>query len=454
MSRRYRIRTRPRRGQFFPLPPTGVQTVLLTGIPSAESWGTPLVNDGVVRPTGIPSEESWGTPTTTVGPVTVGPPSIPSGEFFGIPFVIVKFDLSKLKRIARPVVGYELVCVGRVPQPSGPPTFIQVDSILWNGLNYTEELSKIPTLQASTQIRSLSDEVIQRLRSLRQLPCELWLYRDGQVVFSGPMTVWNTQGETLTMQSMGLLGYPSYWTVDSDQVFASADQFAIVKALVDLWQNSSYGNYGIVTSNIGASGVVRDATYKKSENHNIGQRILELGKRENGFDISIDPGTRELQLWYPGRGVDRSNGEDAVVFDKLSITSNDIAASVAPGDVASDAMGGTTGTTDPLWSNVFNPDIRAQFGRTSVVGQFDGVSEAGTLNDHLLGLLNARNDTLLVPGPNLRVVADTALSAYGVGDTVTYRLHDRLGVEGVFRIRKRGVSVDKNGVEKVTLEFV
>jgi hypothetical protein len=452
--RRYRIRTRPRRGAFFKLPPSGVQNVLPTGIPSEESWGTPLVNDGVVRPSGIPSAESWGTATVSVGPVTVSPTSIPSAEFFGVPFVIIKFDLNKLKRTAKPVVGYELICVGRVPQPSGPPTFIQVDSITWDGLNYTEELSGIPTLQAATQIRTLSDEVIQRLRSLRQLPCELWLYRDGQQVFSGPLTVWNTQSETLTMQASGLLGYMNYWPLDQDLVFSNTDQYTIAKALVDSWQNSPYGNFGIVTANIGASGVIRDATYKKNESNIIGQRLIELGRRENGFDISVDPVTRELQFWFPLQGVDRSDGEDAVVFDAMSITSNDVAASVAPGDVASDALGSTTGTTDPLYAVVFNPDIRAQFGRVGVSSTFDGVTEAGTLNDNLLGLLNARNDTLLVPGPKLRVVTDTALSKYGIGDTVVYRLHERLGIEGKFRIRKRSVSVSKNGAEEVSLEFV
>jgi hypothetical protein len=68
--------------------------------------------------------------------------------------------------------------------------------------------------------------------------------------------------------------------------------------------------------------------------------------------------------------------------------------------------------------------------------------------------LNARNDTLLVPGPKLRVAPETALGKYGIGDTVVYRLHVRLGVEGTYRIRKRSVSVQRNGVEEVTLEFV
>lgn len=454
MSRRWRIAATLRRARFFPLPPSLTQTVFPSSIPSAESFGTPFINDGVVRPSSIASAESFGTPTITPGPTSVSPTSIVTAESFGTPSLTITFDLARLHRTTTHDLGYELVCVGRLMQPSGPPTFVEIDSILWNGLNHTEELSRPSSLQASAPIETLSEEVLQRLRRMRELPCEMWLYRDGQHVFSGPLTAWSTQGETMTLYAPGLLGYLRYWTIDSDQVFSQVDQFTIVKTLVDNWQNSEYGNFGIVTANVGTSGVVRDATYKRSENHNVGQRVEELGKRENGFNISVDPLTRELQLRYPQQGIDRSTGADAVVFDELSITSTDVAASVAPGDVASDAMATTTGSADPLWATVFDSAVRAQFGRTSVTESFDGVTEADTLNAHLNDMLATRQDALLVPGPNLRVVADIPLSDYGVGDTIAYRLHDRLGVFGNFRIRKRSVSIDKDGVENVTLEFV
>ena len=88
-------------------------------------------------------------------------------------------------------MGYELVCVARLMQPSGPPTLVEVDSILWGGLNVTEELSRAGSLQASTPVTTLTEAVLQRLRDIRRLPCELWLYRDGQHVFAGPLTSWS-----------------------------------------------------------------------------------------------------------------------------------------------------------------------------------------------------------------------------------------------------------------------
>ena len=453
MSRRWRIPVRRRARRFDP-PPSLTQLISPVSIPSGEAWGIPTINDGVVRPVSIPSGESWGTPTITPGTVTVSPTSIPSGESWGTPVIVIKFDLTTLHRRPGRTTGYELQMVARLMQPSGPPTFVAVDSILWTGLSYVDELSKVPTLQAGAGISSLSDDVVQRLRALRQMPSELWLYRDGELIFAGPLIVWNTQSETVTMQAIGLLGYLRYWDVDTDTVFANTDQFTIVKTLIGNWQNSSYGNYGIGTSHVATSGVTRDATYLQAENHNVGQRIEELSRRENGFDIEVDPTTRDLMLWYPLKGVDRSTGENAIVFDGQSITSNDAAASVAPGDVASDVMGSGTGTGDPIWGTVFDANVRAQFGRAAVTESYDGVSETATLNDHLLGTLHARNDQLIVPGPQMRVVADAPLSSYNVGDTVAYRVHERLGLDGAFRIRKRSVSVDKNKVETVTVEFV
>jgi hypothetical protein len=452
VSRRWRIPV-SRRGRFFPLPPS-TQTIYPVSIPSGESWGIPTINDGVVRPTSIPSAEAWGTPTITPGTVTVSPVSIPSAESWGTPSLSIKFDLSTLRRTARRVIGYELICMARLMQPSGAPTFVEVDSILWSGLNYTDELSKPQTLQASVAINSLSDDVKQRLRAMRQMPSEMWLYRDGELIFAGPLLVWNTQGPTLTLQAVGLLGYLRYWTIDTDLVFTGVDQFTMVKTMVDNWQASSYGHFGIDTTNVGLSGVLRDATYKQTELHNVGQRVDELGRRENGFNTEVDPTTRQLRLWYPTQGVDRASGPDPIVFDELTITNNDVAASVAPDDVASDVMGTGTGTGDTIWGTVFDPDVRAQFGRTSATGSFDGVSDPATLTDHLSDALATRNDTFIVPGPDLRVVEDVPLSAYGVGDTVAYRVHDLLGVDGAFRIRKRSVSVDTNTVEQVKLEFV
>jgi hypothetical protein len=352
-----------------------------------------------------------------------------------------------------PTTTYELVAVARVQQPSGPPVYLQVDPIDWTGLSYTEELSKVPQLNVGCQITGLTEPILQRLRKPAELPTELWLYRNGKLVFSGPLVTGQVQNQSMTLNAQGALGYLRLMDVVADMVFSQVDQFAITTALIDQWQTLPYGNFGIDTAGIAPSGVKRDATYLQKELHNVGQRVEELGLRDNGFDIWVDPSSRKLQLAYPQRGVDRSTGEDAIVFDERNIVSPNIMFSVAPGDVASEAFG--TGTGDStIYSTKSNTDLRAQYGRSGVTGTFDGVSDQATLDDHVQGLLDPRATALLVPGPDVRVTPDSDISAYDVGDTVSYTMHNLLSVASSFRLRSRTVTVSTTGQEAVSVAFV
>lgn len=367
---------------------------------------------------------------------------------------IVAEVVAPLRPTASLAIAYELVCVGRIPQTSGAPTFLQIDPIDWTGLSYVDELSKPQQLNAGVSISSLTEPVLQRLRDLSDLATELWLYRQGRLVFAGPLLGWQVQGETLTLNASGLLSYLKMMVVDSDQVFSQVDQISIATKLVDQWQSLDYGNFGIDTTGIPPSGVLRDATYLQKELHNVYQRVTELGARENGFDISVDPQSRKLRLTYPLQGVDRSTGEDAIVFDARNVTSPNIICSSAPGDVASESYGtGTSSGSDTIYTVESNLELRARYGRSAYAANYDGVSEQSTLDDHAEGALEARSEALLIPGPDTRVTPDADLSQYDVGDTVNYQLHEQLSIQGAFRIRKRTVTVSKTGQETVSLAF-
>lgn len=440
-----------------------VQGIEVTaGIPSAEAVGTPTVVPGaaVLKPTSI-YEGVVGTPTLIPGTATVVVNTgVPSGESVGTPVVsfgIAAVDLPKAfprTEIPYPEIEYELICVARIPQQSGVPLLMEIDPIDWTGLSYSDELSKASRLDVSVNISSLTEPVLQRLRALHANATELWLYRQGKKIFAGPLLGGQVQGESITLQSTGLLGYLRYMFVIANLDFVQIDQHLIAKGLVDHWQGLPYGNFGIDTSQVVPSGMLRDATYLYKELHNIGQRVEELGKRDGGFDIEVDPVTRQLVLWSPQQGVDRSTGPDALIFDARNITSGNILFSAAPGDVASDAIGTGTGQNDTVYGQAFNDQLRATFGRTGVAASFDGVSEQSTIDAYVQGLVNARGEALLVPGPEVRTTTDADLADYNVGDTVAYTVSERLGVEGVFRVRKRTVSVSKIGREKSAIEFV
>jgi len=490
-------------------------TILPTGIPSGEAWGAAVVQGGLVTldvdtggiPTaeafgtpivayaqsiedvgGIPTAEAVGTPTLTPGTAVLLPAGIPTGQAFGAPTIvpglavidldapthrgiasaeawgtallsygIAETDLPKSyprTEIPYPAVAYELVAVARVPQTSGPPLLLEVDPITWTGLSYTEELSKPGTLSAGVNIASLTEPVLQRLRDMESLPTELWLYRQGALIFAGPLLGFQVQSESLTLQAQGLGYYMQWWYLLFDVVANQLDQAAIVKMMCDQWQNQDYGNYGLNTSNIANTGVLRDRTYLAVEGHKIGQRVEELGKAENGFDMEVDPHSRDIRLWYPTQGVDRSEGEDAIIFDSRNVTSGNIVAACTPATVASESIGVGTSRDTPISSIQTNLELRAKFGRSAIWTTFDGVTEQTTLADHTLAVLNSHSDALLVPGPDVRTTADADISAYGVGDVVKYQLHQRLGVTGSYRVRKRTISVSKIGREKTSVEFV
>lgn len=351
---------------------------------------------------------------------------------------------------------YELVCVARIPQTSGAPAFLIIDPIDWTGITHTEELSAASTLSTTAKISNLTEPVLQRLRKMAELPSEMWLYRNGKQVFSGPLLGWNVNGESLTLQSQDLMAYTRMMYITQDLKYTNIEQFDIVAGLINQWQDLDYGNFGIDTTGIAASGIPRTITYAYKELHNVAQRIDDLTKMTDGFDIGIDPASRKLELYHPYRGVDRSTGEDAIVFDSRNVTSTDIVSSAAPGDLASEGLGtGTASGADvPFVSSASNLELRARYGRTGFTGTFDQVTDQASLESYVQAMIDARGATLMIPGPNARVTVDSDVSAYDVGDTVDYQLHSELSVSGAFRIRKRVITVADTGTESVSVEFV
>lgn len=352
---------------------------------------------------------------------------------------------------------YELVAVARIPQTNGPPTFLEVDPLDWVSINWSEELSGIPTMSASVKISSLTDSIKLRLQTPHDLPTELWLYRNGKHVFAGPLLGFNAQDEdSITLEAKGLLVYTQMWYVTRDLVYKGVEQFQIIKGLIDQWQELEFGNFGIDTSDLPDSGVKRDVTYNYKELHNVYERILEMSKLTEGFDFSVDPAGRNLELFFSQRGVDRSVGEDRIVFDQRNVTSSNIVCSIGPQDLASDAIGtGTGSATDVTYvSRYFSPEVRAKYGRVGIMGTFGQVPDQSTLDSFVNAMLIARKEALLIPGPNARVSVDSDIASYDIGDTVDYQLHSTLDVAGAYRIRKRTVTVRETGTESVSIEFV
>lgn len=347
---------------------------------------------------------------------------------------------------------FEVTLVARVPQAGGTPTLTEVDRLVVDNISYTEELNRAGTAALGCPLRSLSEASKERLRDLRSFPSEVWVYRGSDIVWSGEVQTLGMQGQSLQLQCSGLLGYTQRMGVTADLTYSDVDQHLIAKGLVDHWQGLAYGHYGLVTSSITSSGVLRDRTYLRNELHNIGIRLQELGAVSNGFDMHVDPSTRALVLSYPQRGIDLTG---SVFLDARNIDSAQVAISVAPDDLVSDVS--VTGTSDStaIYAERANTTLRAAYGRSWGSRTFDGVTALSTLEGHGDAYLAPRGDAMFQPG--VSVVPRIGLEAGDVhpGDTVSYSYDAGIGDQtGEFRVAKVMVTVADSGKQRIGMEFV
>jgi hypothetical protein len=347
--------------------------------------------------------------------------------------------------------------VARVPGASGPPTLVEVDRLVTESISYTDELNRPGSAVLACPIRSLSSAVKDRLADLAQFPCEAWIYYGSDLVWAGEPQTLQIQGQTLNLNCVGLLGYTFRMGVTADLTYSAVDQLTIAKGLVDHWQSLAYGNYGIDTSGITTSGVVRDRAYLRDELHNIGQRLQELGAVDNGFDMHVDPSSRDLVLSYPTRGVDLSA---SVFFDERNIDSASVVLSVSADDlVTAGSFTGTrentAGTNTVTYAARENTTLRASYGRSWGSQNFSNVTVGETVEGHGDAYLAARDGVYFQPGATIVPRPDADIGDFEPGDTISYSYDAGLGRQsGTYRVAKVTVSVNAGGETRIGTEFV
>jgi hypothetical protein len=427
----------------------GTETVGITSILNATvDTGTGSETVGLLRTSTIPDT---GTGTETLG---IGPRLTDSGT--GSEEITVREITATRVLPIVPERRYEVTVAARIQQASGAPTFLEVEAVTWLSLAYSDTISAPQDLTLTCQLATLPENVLQHLRRPDVLPFELWVRRDGQKIFAGPLQGWQVQDQKVTIKASGLLQYLAMMGVETDRQFLNADQAVVVKTLVDAWQVTQYGHFGIDTAHMTPTGRLVDQSYVRDELPNLLRAVTDLGTATGGFDIEVDPESRQLTTWSPQRGTDRSEGEDAIVLDTRNVTSSNLLLSIAPADLASDvfATGSKSGGDAPLFSQVSNAELRAKYGRTVTTRSYSNVADQPTLDAYAAAVRDARAAAFIVPGTKVRVTPDADIADYREGDTVSYDLGGELGTSGAFRIRSRTVTVDESGRESVDLEPV
>ncbi len=349
---------------------------------------------------------------------------------------------------------YTVVAAARTPRASGPPEFFELGPLTVPTITWTDHLSRETSINLSVaNVHRIEQPIKDRLRNIKKTPLEVIVYRGEEVMARGPVTARQVQGETLTITASGLLYYLRYMGITSDFSFVSTGQLQLVKDLVDGWQNLTYGDYGIDTSALGG-GNARDRTYLARENQNVYGAVQALSTAVNGFDIDVDLLTRQLKLFEPKKGVDRS-GE--IILDARNIVNPNVFASAAAGSIATDVQATGVSIDDaspPVIALRSDPAGWVEFGRAFLGATFDNVSDVGTLEDYADFVLGERSDQVLTPGPELFPIQEVGVTDFDTGDLVAYNFDAGLGYEsGDWRVLSKSVRVDAGGNEQMRVKF-
>lgn len=350
-----------------------------------------------------------------------------------------------------PHAEYAISITARVQQQTTSPILTETAPLLAaETLWWEEQLNGVGEHGCGLPAEVLDQGTRDLLRDPDTSPAELWVYRNQQLVAAGPIIGYALRGDLLELQARGLLYYLGYMVIGpdtGDQIFTNVDQFTIAKAVVDAWQALDYGDYGIDTSSVGTSGMNRDATFLAVKPTRVLEAVLRVGRRINGFDVTVDPTTRALELFHPEKGIVRPH----VVIDGRNVASPGEEVSTAVNDIASEAY--AIGEED-LVATASNTTLRSQFGRVGVWNTFEGVSQQPTLDDHAAQLQKDHDGALLVLGPDMVPLVGADEGDFETGDMITYSYDSGLGL----RTLTRRVAVKRyelrGGSEKVRVGFI
>lgn len=360
-----------------------------------------------------------------------------------------------------------------VPQSAAPPVYEELGPLTMaggGGLSWSEIHNQEEEATVTVHPENLTPDIKAALRSLfdgdpANVPwLELWITRHLIPVHRGRIILPNwTQTEMgllLTLNSRGpLYELRSMWVriLLDYRGGLIEDQHQIVVDLIDQWQNLAFGNLGIDTSAVTASGVDREIHYDPAEEHNVHQRVLELATRINGFDVWVEletgPEARVLNLGT--RGADLT---DTVVLDRRGLADTGLAVSLTAGDLASEAFGASHDPAGTLASTFSDTALRAAIGRRGIAGTFAGISVQATLDDYTEAMQVTRALPMITPQPQLIPVAGADEVAFGAGDIVQFvpDLGIDEGDERVVlnrRVLAKRVTVGDNGNVAIGVEY-
>lgn len=363
---------------------------------------------------------------------------------------------------------YDALLVDRIPQSGSAPLLVPVDRFPALGnVSWSKQLNDEGSASISTRPERISDEVKQRLLDPENRPMELWVYREGDLVFAGPVIGMQYQGRfhTLTLHSRGLLYYLRFIMPRLTYDFSTTgeDPFVIIKTILDFWQSQTYGNFGIDTSAIGTSSITRKVKYRRTDLFPLNEIVKDLSQADvDGFDYRVDPLTRQLTLHENGLGADKST---QVTVDARNLRSYSLFFDLTAGDFATEVFGAGQAQSEVFFASAQNSTRIINFGRLGLGVTVPDVEDQAELQDYVNSLRDVHSNIAVSfggggggdEGEGTRMIPMTGMTPKDVdpGDTISVLVDLGFGefemarqVAGVF------ANVDLDGKENMNLTIV
>jgi hypothetical protein len=287
----------------------------------------------------------------------------------------------------------------------------------------------------------------------------LYVERDGVIVWGGML--W-TSGDvdfdagTMPINGEGFLSYFRRRVLREKKTYTQQDQTTgIAKDLIDWAQAVTGGDIGIDTSDVAASGVLRDRTYEAFERKNIGEAIEQLAAVQNGFDFRFQSDwsggsivTRFLTI-YPNTGrqtnyvleVGSQMSNLSVKVDATSLATNVDVIGAGEGDVG-------------LIAPISDPSLIGVYPVLDEVESHTDVQELPTLDAFARRRLMLGKTPIVIPSVEVDPALEPVLGSYVVGDIMRVRGGSGLAsIDGRFRVMEIKVSVNDLGGEQASLAF-
>ena len=356
---------------------------------------------------------------------------------------------------------YEVVAYSRTPVQSAAPTFVELGNIFATagsqgakesgGLSWSRELYSDGSISVATLPETLNDDIGARLIDMANKPMEIGIFRNGVLMQRGPLIAWQIEGETLVLHARGLSYYLRYMFLTTDTSF-NKDQALIVQDLIDHHQDKDWGDFGLDASGISSHGVTREIEYFAGELINIYEEIRDLSEIDNGFDMVVDPTTRDVVLTNPTLG----SAKAASILDARVIHSPNLSSVVTAGQFGSTGVvGGVNANGDRIQATSVNTTVRDNWGLSYVGRAVPGADNQAFVDASAIRVRDIVSDELLTPSKKYFSATGISVDDFDIGDTISFDYNAGFGrLTKDVRVQNLFVSVTAGNLESLTLDFV